>query len=122
MRPRTVILFGNPRLGTTPMQRAATLAIDNPPKALVWEDDQGKVSISYNSADYIANYVYPRHGLTMPAEGRMAIEKFLDETTDRATNNRGDDVRPLSSTLPLLTAFECALRPYITWAANPRRR
>jgi hypothetical protein len=31
-----------------------------PPKALVWEDDQGKVWLSYNSSDYISNTIYPR--------------------------------------------------------------
>jgi uncharacterized protein (DUF302 family) len=31
------------------MQKAATLAIDVPLKALVWEDEQGKVWLSYNS-------------------------------------------------------------------------
>jgi uncharacterized protein (DUF302 family) len=43
MKTRTVIPFGNPRIGTGPMQKTATLAIDNPPKALIWEDDEGKV-------------------------------------------------------------------------------
>ena len=85
MRPRTVLLFGNPKLGTTPMQRAPMLAIDNPPKALVWEDEQGKVSLTYNSAEYIGRYIYPRHGLTMPNDIMAAIEKVLDEFSDRAT-------------------------------------
>ena len=43
MRPRTVIVFGNPKLGTPVMVKTPLLAIDLPPKALVWEDDQGKV-------------------------------------------------------------------------------
>src|SRR5689334_17388558 len=63
MRPRTVIVFGNPKLGAPSMQKAATLAIDVPPKALVWEDDQGKVWLTYNSSEYLQNVIYPRHGL-----------------------------------------------------------
>ena len=43
MRPRTVVVFGNPKLGTPVMAKTPLLAIDNPPKALVWEDDQAKV-------------------------------------------------------------------------------
>jgi uncharacterized protein (DUF302 family) len=43
MRPRTVIIFGNPKLGTPVMVKTPLLAIDLPPKALIWEDDQGKV-------------------------------------------------------------------------------
>ena len=33
------------------------------PKALVWQDDQGKVWLTFNSGEYLQNYVYPRHGL-----------------------------------------------------------
>jgi uncharacterized protein (DUF302 family) len=51
LRPRTVIVFGNPKLGTGPMQKFPTLAIDVPPKALVWQDDQGAVWLTYNSAE-----------------------------------------------------------------------
>src|SRR5713226_6683341 len=47
MRPRTVIVFGNPKLGTPAMVKTPLLAIDVLPKALVWEDDQGKVWLSY---------------------------------------------------------------------------
>ena len=66
MRPRTVSIFGNPKLGTPVMTKTPLLAIDNPPKALVWEDDQGKVWLSYNSADYLYKTIYPRHGLETP--------------------------------------------------------
>ena len=44
MRPRTVIIFGNPRAGTPPMTKSATLAIDLPMKAVVWQDDQDRGS------------------------------------------------------------------------------
>src|SRR6266478_4352170 len=50
MRPRTVIIFGNPKAGTPPMTKSATLAIDLPMKALVWQDDQDKVWLTYNSS------------------------------------------------------------------------
>lgn len=39
MRPRTLILFGNPKVGTPYVIKTPLLAIDLPPKALVWEDD-----------------------------------------------------------------------------------
>lgn len=82
LRPRTVVVFGNPKLGTVPMQKAPTLAIDNPPKALVWQDDQGQVWLTYNTADYIASHVYPRHG---SAEGFKKLQEFLHEMSDQAT-------------------------------------
>jgi uncharacterized protein (DUF302 family) len=84
MRPRTVVIFGNPKLGTPVMAKTPLLAIDNPPKALVWEDDQGKVWLSYNSADYLYKTIYPRHGLETPPN-YAAFTKVLSDITDEAT-------------------------------------
>ena len=66
MLPRTVIVFGNPKLGTPVMVHTPTLAIDVPPKALVWQDDKGKVWLTYNSAEYLGKVIYARHGLPAP--------------------------------------------------------
>jgi uncharacterized protein (DUF302 family) len=55
MRPTKLLIFGNAKAGTPLMLAAPTLAIDLPLKALVWEDDQGKVWLSYNSSDYLKN-------------------------------------------------------------------
>lgn len=84
MRPRTVIVFGNPKLGTPAMVKTPLLAIDVPPKALVWEDDQGKVWLSYNSADYLYKTIYPRHGLAGPPSTEP-LTNALDEMSDYAT-------------------------------------
>jgi uncharacterized protein (DUF302 family) len=84
MRPRTVLIFGNPKLGTPVMAKTPLLAIDNPPKALVWEDDQGKVWLSYNSADYLYKIIYPRHGLETPPN-YAAFAQVLRDITDEAT-------------------------------------
>jgi len=85
MRPRTVIVFGNPKGGTPPMTKTATLAIDLPMKALVWQDDQDKVWLTYNSSEYGAKYVFPRHGLSVPDDAAKALEKLLAEAADQST-------------------------------------
>jgi len=86
LKPRTVIIFGFPKGGTGPMQKAATLAIDNPPKALVWQDDQDKVWLTYNSAEYHLLTIYPRHGLPAPpAEAVKAYTLLLAELSRLAT-------------------------------------
>ena len=84
LKPRTVVIFGNPKLGTAPMQATPTLAIDLPLKALVWQDDAGKVWLSYNSADYLAQ-VYTRHGRTLLPDASNGIAQFLDDLSDQAT-------------------------------------
>src|SRR5579863_4640323 len=47
MRPTKVLIFGSPKSGTPLMVAAPSLAIDLPMKALVAEDADGKVSVTY---------------------------------------------------------------------------
>src|SRR5271154_2201699 len=58
MRPTQLLIFGSPKAGTPLMVAAPRLAIDLPLKALAWEDEQGKVWLSYNSPEYLRE----RHG------------------------------------------------------------
>ncbi|HEY1660156.1 MAG TPA: DUF302 domain-containing protein [Candidatus Sulfotelmatobacter sp.] len=53
MRPTKVLIFGSPKGGTPLMVAAPSLAIDLPLKALVAEDENGKVSITYNDPQYL---------------------------------------------------------------------
>jgi len=85
MRPRTVIVFGNPKAGTPQMTKSATLAIDLPMKALVWQDDQDKVWLTYNSSQYSAAQIYPRHGLAVPDDAVKILENFLADVSNRST-------------------------------------
>lgn len=62
LRPTKLLIFGSPRGGTPLMVAAPTLAIDLPLKALVWEDEGGKVWLAWNSPEYLQQ----RHGV--PAE------------------------------------------------------
>ena len=66
MKPRVLIIFGNPKVGTPPMTKSATLAIDLPMKALVWQDDEDTVWWSYNSSEYGDKVIFQRHGVSVP--------------------------------------------------------
>jgi len=55
LRPTEVIIFGNPKVGTPLMQCGQTMAIDLPQKALIWEDEGGRVWFSYNDPGYLAD-------------------------------------------------------------------
>jgi len=59
MHPTQLLIFGSPKGGTPVMLAAPSVAIDLPLKALVWEDDQGKVWITQNSPEYLQQ----RHGI-----------------------------------------------------------
>jgi uncharacterized protein (DUF302 family) len=58
MRATKVVIFGSPQSGTPLMVAAPSLAIDLPLKALVAEDTEGKVSVTYNNPEYLRD----RHG------------------------------------------------------------
>ena len=62
MLPTKVLIFGSPKAGTPLMVAAPSLAIDLPLKALIAEDAEGRVLVSYNDPEYLQR----RHGL--PAE------------------------------------------------------
>jgi len=59
MPPTKVLIFGNPKGGTPLMLAAPSLAIDLPLKALVAQDAEGKVWVTYNSPEYLQE----RHGV-----------------------------------------------------------
>ena len=59
MRPTKVLIFGSPKGGTPLMVAAPSLAIDLPLKALVAENAEGKVSVTYNDPEYLR----ARHGV-----------------------------------------------------------
>jgi uncharacterized protein (DUF302 family) len=59
MQPTKLLIFGNAKSGTPLMVASPSVAIDLPLKALVWQDDAGKVWLSYNSPDYLKQ----RHGI-----------------------------------------------------------
>jgi uncharacterized protein (DUF302 family) len=69
MRPTKLVIFGNPKGGTPVMVAAPTIAIDLPLKALVWEDESGKVWVSYNSPEYLQQ----RHGVPEELVKNIAV-------------------------------------------------
>ena len=74
-----LIIFGNPKAGTPLMIAAPSIAIDLPLKMLIREDEERRVSISYNDPDFLRS----RHDLpgdlmpTLAAVGSLA-EQLAD--------------------------------------------
>ena len=74
LRPTEVVIFGNPKGGTALMQDRQSAGIDLPLKALVWQDADGKVWLSYNDPAWIVQ----RHGLGSASAGAVeAMAKAL---------------------------------------------
>jgi uncharacterized protein (DUF302 family) len=73
MPPTKLLIFGTPKGGTPLMLASPSVAIDLPLKILVAEDSQGKVWISYNSAEYLKE----RHGLPENLLPNIAVVSAL---------------------------------------------
>ncbi len=54
LRTTQVLIFGNPKAGTPLMQSQQTIGLDLPLRALVWEDEAGKVWLTYRRPELLA--------------------------------------------------------------------
>ena len=59
LRATELLIFGNPQGGTPLMECAQSAGIDLPLKALVWQDEAGRVWVGYNDPAFLAQ----RHGV-----------------------------------------------------------
>lgn len=78
MPPATVLVVGSPKGGTPLFLQHPTLAIDLPLKMLVWQDQAGKVYVSYNDAGFLSA-VFARHGFDAQGEKLRAGAKMLED-------------------------------------------
>jgi uncharacterized protein (DUF302 family) len=80
LRPTELLIFGNPKLGSHMFTSKQTAGIDLPMKALAWQDENGKVWLTYNDPVYIAQ----RHGIADRPEIVARMGAALKKITDAA--------------------------------------
>lgn len=73
--PLLFILFGNPKGGGPIMAENPLAALDLPLKLIVWEDQQKKVSVAYNTNTYIGD----RYGLSPAAVLPLRLDGLITE-------------------------------------------
>jgi uncharacterized protein (DUF302 family) len=56
LRPTQVLIFGKPQAGTPLMQSRQTIGLDLPLRVLVWEDEAGKVWLTYHPLGLLAQF------------------------------------------------------------------
>lgn len=64
LRPTTLLVFGNPTVGTAMMQSSQTFGVDLPLKASVHEDAEGQIQVATASISALAEW----HGVDNPSE------------------------------------------------------
>lgn len=75
----TVVIFGNPKLGTPLMQENRRIALDLPQKMLVWDED-GQTMVGYVEPEELAD----RYDIDDDSDAVGAMEKALDKLSDAA--------------------------------------
>lgn len=84
LRPTRVRIFGNPAVGTPLMQANILAGLDLPQKVLVFEDEDGRTLVAYNTPEYLA----ARYGIAgTPALTTLAgaLEAFAQAAAGSGT-------------------------------------
>jgi uncharacterized protein (DUF302 family) len=80
LHPATVLVFGNAKAGTPLLQQEPTIALDLPLRVLGWQDDDGRVWLTYRDPIVIAR----DHGLsaddTRVVTLSAGLRAMVDET------------------------------------------
>ena len=79
--PTTLVIFGNPKVGTPLMKCSRTAAIDLPQKMLIWSDESGQTWLAYNDPVYMAK----RHGVKGCDEAIKKVTGALGKFSGVAT-------------------------------------
>jgi uncharacterized protein (DUF302 family) len=82
LRPTQVLIFGNPTAGTPLMQSQQTAGLDLPLRVLVWEDEAGKIRLTYHPLDFLARV----HHVADQHEAIQALETGLAALARTATS------------------------------------
>ena len=80
IRPNQLLIFGRGRGGPYIVKEAPLAGIGLPFKALVWEDSQGKVWLSYTNGSYIDK----KYAVKGAAESVKNIDETVDEIMPEA--------------------------------------
>ncbi|WP_405405028.1 DUF302 domain-containing protein [Paracoccus sp. Ld10] len=79
MDPATVMIFGNPQIGTPLMQADPRAALDLPLRVLIWQQD-GVTNVGYLSVDALTD----RYDLDDAEQALDGMAQALDRMTDGA--------------------------------------
>ena len=80
LRPTELVIFGNPKVGAPLMQCRRSVAIDLPQKALIWQDEDENVWLTYNNPRYLAS----RHEMVGCQEVLEKVQKALNNLANAA--------------------------------------
>jgi len=84
LMPETVVVFGNPKMGTILMKCNPSMGMDLPLKMLFYEDYEGRRWISYTNPEYysLKHNIKDKQCLDVIKKAHIALEALAYKTAD----------------------------------------
>ena len=82
LRPTQLVIFGNPKIGSVLMGCGQSTGVDLPQKALIWEDQNKNVWLTYNDPGYLMQ----RHDIDDCKEAVAKVSGALGKFAAKATS------------------------------------
>jgi len=82
LKPETVVVFGNPKMGTVLMNCNPTMGLDLPLRILVTTDYEGKTTLTYTNPEYwsLKHNVKDKNCLNILNKAKIALLSLAEET------------------------------------------
>jgi len=81
LKPETVVVFGNPKMGTVLMNCNPSMGLDLPLRMLITTDYEGKTTIIYTNPEYwsLKHNIKDKNCLNILTKAKMALETLATE-------------------------------------------
>ena len=81
LKPETVVVFGNPKMGTVLMNCNPSMGLDLPLRMLITTDYEGKTSITYTNPEYwsLKHNIKDKNCLNILNKAKVALQTLAEE-------------------------------------------
>jgi uncharacterized protein (DUF302 family) len=85
LKPETVVVFGNPKMGTLLMQCNPSMGLDLPLRILFSTDYEGKTTITYTNPEYwsLKHNIKDKKCLGIIKKAHIAMQNLVDEAAKK---------------------------------------
>jgi len=91
--PNTVVVFGNPKMGTVLMQCNQTMGMDLPLRMLFYTDYEGDSWISYTNPEYytLKHNIKDKKCLAIITKANIALQSLADAMADKSSKEAAEN-------------------------------
>jgi len=85
LKPETIVIFGNPKMGTLLMQCNPSIGLDLPLRMLFSTDYEGKTTITYTNPEYwsLKHNIKDKNCLEIIKKAHLALQNLANEAAKK---------------------------------------